>query len=58
LNDERVGCLVIGKRIYPLMSRQPIASFEEQAYEFIVATTIASASTVVLEELLYESVNE
>jgi hypothetical protein len=58
LNDERVGCLVIGKRIHPLLSRQPIASFEEQAYEFIVATTIASTSTVVIEELLYESVNE
>ena len=58
LNDERVGCLVIGKRIYPLMSRQQIASFDEQAYEFVLATSISSGSTVVIEELLYESVNE
>lgn len=58
LNDERVGCLVIGKRIHPLLSRQQIASFDKQAYEFIVASSIASKSTVVIEELLYESVNE
>ena len=58
LNDERVGCLVIGKRIHPLMSRQQIASFQDQPYEFIIATSIALNSTVVIEELMYESVNE
>jgi len=58
LNDERVGGLVIGKRIHPLLSRHPVASFENQAYEFVVETSISSRSTVVIEELLYESVNE
>lgn len=58
LNDERVGCLVIGKRIVPMLSRQAIASFDDQPYEFILSTLIASKSTVVIEELLYESVNE
>jgi hypothetical protein len=58
LNDERVGCMVIGSRVIPLLSRQQIASFQTKPYEFIVSTTILSSSTVVLKELRYESVHE
>jgi hypothetical protein len=58
LNDERVGCMVIGSRVIPLLSRQEISSFQTKPYEFIVSTTIHSSSIVVLKELLYESVNE
>lgn len=58
LNDQRVGCLVIGQRIVPLLSRQAIASFNEQPYEFIVSSSITNNSIVVIEEVMYESVNE
>jgi len=58
INDERVGCFVIGKRIHTLSNRLPIASFYNQPYVFEVVTTIDNQSKIILKELVYEYVNE
>jgi len=58
MNDERVGCFVIGKRIHTLANRLSIASFYNQPFVFEVAATIEHQSKIVLKELVYEYVNE
>jgi len=58
INDERVGCFVIGKRIHTLANRLSIASFYNQPFVFEVTATINQESTMVLKELVYEYVNE
>ena len=58
INDERVGCFVIGKRIHTLANRLPIASFYNQAFVFELVATIAHQSNIILKELVYEYVNE
>ena len=58
INDERVGCFLIGKRIHTLANRLPIASFYRQPYVFEVQTTIEHQSSITLKELVYEYVNE
>jgi hypothetical protein len=58
INDERVGCFVIGNRIHTLANRLPIASFYNQPFVFDVTSTIEHQSKIILKELVYEYVNE
>jgi hypothetical protein len=58
INDERVGCFVIGKRIHTLANRLPITSFYNQPFVFEVVVRIDHQSNIVLKELVYEYVNE
>ena len=58
INDERVGCFVIGKRIHTLANRLHIASFYTQPFVFEVVATIDNQSKIILKELVYEYVNE